>query len=255
MTGKQLIHTAGSTLAFGAAAAAGAYAAYAGTTWARYGHPSAPVPGEADHILDDFMPNYEVAERHHIAVDAPPELAFRAACEVDLKESPLVRGIFRAREVSLGSRAEAAERPRGLVALTRSIGWSELVRIPDREIVMGCATRPWNADVVFRPISSAAFRAFDEPGYAKIAWTLAVEDVGAGASMLRTETRVMTTDPESREKFRRYWAFVSPGALLIRRVMLRCAKVDAERRARARATQRTPDRFDLVSSGDLDSEC
>jgi len=254
MTGRRLIRTAGSTLAFGAGIAAGAYAAYAGATWARYGHPSASEPEEADYVLDDFMPNYEVAERHHIAVDAPPDLAFRAACTVDLRDSALVRGIFKAREIALGSHARETDRPRGLVALTRSIGWSELVRIPDREIVMGCATQPWKADVVFRSVPPAAFRAFDEPDYAKIAWTLAVEPAGAG-SILRTETRVVTTDPVAREKFRRYWALVSPGVLLIRRVLLRRAKADAERLSLARLAQRAPDRFDFVSSGDLDSEC
>ena len=39
-----------------------------------------------------------------------------------------------------------------------------------------------------------------------------------------------TTDAEARNRFRRYWSFVAPGVELIRLVMLRPLKHDAERR-------------------------
>ena len=67
------------------------------------------------------------------------------------------------------------------------------------------------------------------PGYAKIAWTLEVEAAGASSSRFSTETRVMTTDPVSRERFRRYWAYLSPGILMIRYEILRLVKAKAER--------------------------
>ena len=40
---------------------------------------------------------------------------------------------------------------------------------------------------------------------------------------------MVTTDAESRRRFRRYWALVSPGMNLIRREMLRLIKRRAER--------------------------
>ena len=46
--------------------------------------------------------------------------------------------------------------------------------------------------------------------------------------MACTETRVATTDERSRAKFRRYWALVRPGAVLIRLVSLRFVKKSAE---------------------------
>src|SRR5688500_7450259 len=52
-----------------------------------------------DPMLDRFMPIYDIAERHHIRVDAPAELAFASACEADLAASPIVRAIFKAREL------------------------------------------------------------------------------------------------------------------------------------------------------------
>jgi hypothetical protein len=39
----------------------------------------------------------------------------------------------------------------------------------------------------------------------------------------------MTTDPVSRERFRRYWAFLSPGILIIRYQILRLVRAEAVR--------------------------
>jgi hypothetical protein len=108
-----------------------------------------------------------------------------------------------------------------------------LADIPGREIVMGAVTQPWKADVVFRPLAPEEFAGFDEPDFVKIAWTLRADPLGAAESIFRTETRVVTTDPGARAKFRRYWAFASPGIILIRWASLRPLKMEAERRFRA----------------------
>ena len=76
------------------------------------------------------------------------------------------------------------------------------------------------------------------PGYAKIAWTLRVDPITAAESVARTETRVLTTDAAARAKFRWYWSFASPGVVLIRRVLLRLVKADAERRPRRAGPER-----------------
>jgi hypothetical protein len=81
--------------------------------------------------------------------------------------------------------------------------------------------------------SLAEFTRFDSSGYTKIVWTLAAEPVGPAESVARTETRVVTTDPVSRARFRRYWAVVSPGIQLMRRDGLRLVRDEAERRYRA----------------------
>ena len=96
---------------------------------------------------------------------------------------------------------------------------------------MGAVTQPWQANVVFRGLSPEEFKAFDEPGYVKIAWTLRVEPIGASESIFRTETRVVTTDRTARSRFRWYWARFSPGIVLIRQVMLTQVRRDAERLA------------------------
>jgi hypothetical protein len=83
--------------------------------------------------------------------------------------------------------------------------------------------------VEFRGLPPDEFAAFAEPGYAKIVFTLAADPLSQNRSVFRTETRVMTTDPESRARFRRYWSVFSPGILLIRYEMLRLLRQEAER--------------------------
>jgi hypothetical protein len=219
--------SAGGVLGF----AAGAYATYVGTTWLRYGHPPAAKPEDADPLLNQFMPAYDVAERHHVSVGAPAALTFSTACDIDLQASPVVRAIFRARELILGSEPDTTPRPRGLLTLTRSLGWSVLAEAPGREVVLGAVTQPWEANVVFRPLAPDAFTTFNEPGYVKIAWTLRVDPTTTTNSVVRSETRAVATDRMARTKFRRYWSLLSPGIIVIRWMMLRPLKVEAERRA------------------------
>ena len=76
---------------------------------------------------------------------------------------------------------------------------------------MGAVTQPWLADVVFSALPPDQFPAFREPDSVKIAWTIRADSLSGGASMFRTETRVSTTDPVARAKFRRYWSLASPG--------------------------------------------
>ncbi len=211
--------------------AVGAYAGWVGATWLRYGRPAPGDAGDADALLDRFMPEYEVAERHHIRVSAPAETTFGAACEQDLMALPLVQAIFKAREIVLGGEPDAVARPRGLLALTKSLGWGVLAEVPGREIVMGAVTQPWYADVVFRSLPPDEFAAFDDPDYVKIVWTLRADPMGPHESVFRTETRVATTDAAARSKFRWYWARFSPGIVLIRQLSLGPVRRAAERRA------------------------
>ena len=184
-----------------------------------------------DPLLDRFMPVYDIAERHHIRVAAPAEITFTTACKTDLQQSPIARVIFRAREVILGSEPDAAARPHGLLALTKSLGWRVLAEVPGREVVMGAVTRPWEANVTFRGLPPDEFAAFDEAGYVKIAWTLRAAPLSGIESVFRTETRAIATDAAARAKFRRYWSLVSPGIIAIRWVMLQPIKREAEREA------------------------
>jgi hypothetical protein len=217
----------GGALLGGAGLAALTYAGYASATWARYGR--SKTRGAPDPLLDRFMPEYEVAERHEQRVHAPADITFLAARQVDPSRSMIVRAVFAGRALLMGAEAAGDDAPAPLLDKVLALGWGILAEVPGRKVVVGSVTKPWNADVVFESVDPDAFAAFDRPGYAKIVWTLEAEPVDAETSIARTETRVTTTDPESRRRFRRYWAAVSPGIKLIRRQMLRVLRTDAER--------------------------
>lgn len=232
MKAKQCIRLAAQGLAAGIGLTAASYAAYVAVTWSRYGRVKRPSkPEDYDTLLDRFMPSYEVVERHKVRIAAPAEITLAAARDMDLQDSAIIRGVFRARELLLGSRPDEIAPPRGLLAQTKALGWRVLAEVPDREIVMGAVTQAWLANVLFRGLPPEEFAAFNEPGYVKIAWTLRADPIAAGESVFRTETRAITTDPTAREKFRWYWAKASPGIWLIRRMTLGPLKREAERRA------------------------
>jgi hypothetical protein len=215
-----------------AGVAAIAYAAYVGAAWLRYGRLPAPAPKNTDSLLDQFMPKYEVLEGHRVDVAAPADVTYAALMDLDLEDSRVIRAIFKGRELLLGADAGAETRPRGLIAMTKDLGWRMLAEVPGHQIVMGAVTQPWKANVVFRGLPADQFAAFNEPDYVKIVWTLRSDAVSSGQSIARTETRVVAMSPDASSKFRWYWARFSPGILLIRQMSLRLVKKDAEDRAK-----------------------
>ena len=212
----------------GVGLAAGAYAAYAATSWLRYGTPRTPTR-QTDGLLDACMPEYEVEDRHHLRIEAPADAAFSAAWGGNLTDSPLVRGLFKAREAIFGRPSARVDLPPGgLREQATALGWGVLAEVPGREVVFGAVTQPWKKDVMFRAIPPEDFAEFAEPGYVKIAWTIRIEPAGATECTAHTETRVATTDRDARKRFRVYWAFLSPGIKIIRLAMLSHIKRSAE---------------------------
>jgi hypothetical protein len=232
-TGTRLARGVARAAVAGAAVAVTGYAAYATMAWLRYGRVATRAGSRTrDELLDRFIPTYDIVERHRIRVAAPAAVTMAAAREQDLLGVPLVRAIFRAREIAMGA-APVAPLPRGVLAATRALGWGVLAEVPDREIVVGAVTQPWEADVTFQALPPEEFAAFARPGFVKIVWTLRVDPLDGGQSIFRTETRAVATDAVARARFRRYWAFVSPGIRLIRHLLLPPLKREAERRTRA----------------------
>jgi hypothetical protein len=215
--------------ALGVAAAFGI--GYVAKEWRNYGRRAGE--GLTDGLIDRVMPMYEVTERHETRVAAPATTTFATACELDFRGSPLVRALFRVRRLVL--EGEDTERPALRISLPelQEMGWRIVAEDPGRELVLGAITQPWVADPRFRGAPAEEFMTFAEPGYVKLAWTLAAEPAGVDTSVFRTETRVMTTDDEAHRRFRRYWVTFAPGIRLVRRALLRAVRTEAERRYRA----------------------
>jgi len=235
MNSRELVKTAGRGVAIGAAVAAAGYAALVVLNRARYGDAKSFPDTLKDSLLDRFIPEPEVVEHHQIAIAAPADVVIASAKQLELLKSPVIRAIFRARELALGGEPDPRPHPSTLMEQMQSIGWVVLHERAGREVVFGSVTQPWEATPIFRSIPADQFKDFSEPGYVKIAWTLRADPVDDDHAVFHTETRVSTTDQYARERFRTYWSFVSPGVELIRAAMLRPLKRAAESRARAAA--------------------
>ena len=179
------------------------------------------------------MPTYDVAERHHVGVGAPAAVTFESLMDLDLEDSLLIRAIFKGREMLLGADANEASRTKGLIALTKELGWVVLADMPGHEIVMGAVTRPWERMWCSAALLPEHFAAFNEPDYVKIVWTLRADAISPFSSIARSETRAVATDASARRKFRWYWSRFSAGIVLIRELSMRIVKREAEKRAMA----------------------
>ena len=201
--------------------AAAAYGTYAAWTFLSYGRRKRVRPSPS---LDRFLPDPEVIEQHRIYVDAPPAVTYETACAYDMGASRLAHLLFDTRALVMGVKPLPYAPPKHFTDAMKEVGWALLDEKPGEEIIFGALAQPWIADAAFRTIPPAEFVAFNEPGYVKILLNISVEPDG----LLQTETRVATTDGESRKRFRKYWAFVNPGVKLIRLELLRGIKSAAE---------------------------
>ena len=165
--------------------------------------------------LDEVLPEYHFRERHSIRVEAPPERVFAAVREVTLAEMPLARLLMRARGMHAGTGRPVLEEAMRTFAV--------LADEPGRELVIGSVGRPWLPRGGHHREGTADFRAFADPGYAKMAMNFRLE-----GPLLTTETRVLLTDAASRRRFRAYWLAIRPFSGLIRRFWLRAIRRRAE---------------------------
>lgn len=166
-------------------------------------------------LLDDFLPQWDVRERHEVLVPLPPDLAYQAVKELDLSRSLLIRLLFSLRGLRSGNSLT-------LKTLT-TVGFVVLAEDPPAEIVLGLTGRFWKMRGGIRRLNAADFVSFADPGFVKTAWNFRVQQRAEG-STVSTETRVFATDERSRRSFRRYWFFVRPFSGLIRREALRLIK-------------------------------
>lgn len=187
-------------------------------------------------LIEEFLPRYDVVERHHTIVRASPREVFDAVWSADLAGAFPVRVLLALRALpawfARGRRFDDSLRSfRDHVTLRdfERVGFSVLGQDPPREIVVGLVGRFWTMDGGLCVTDAEAFRQHREPGTARAAWNFFITDLGDGRARLSTETRVQAVDDAARRVFRRYWLLVRPGSGLIRRYMLRAIRQEAER--------------------------
>ena len=188
-------------------------------------------------LIDEFLPRYDVVERHAITVRATPARTFAAITTTDFADGPVVRlllglrklpaALMRGREGLRALKTPSAV-PLTIATIERN-GFRLLAQRVPKEIVLGVEGQFWLFSGGRCTPSSEAFSSVGPaPGMARAIWNFHVQTLGGERCRLTTETRVLCADAAARRPFRLYWALIRPGSGLIRHSMLRAIRRSAE---------------------------
>ncbi len=182
-------------------------------------------------LIESLMPTFDAVISEHLVVRADPATTFRAAEGLDLLtvRTPLVVVPMWIRGLPARWSGQAAPPPPRLVIGEGPAmpGWLLLGTTPGREIAFGAVGKFWQPVIEWRDVAQPEFRRFAEPGWGKIAANFSVAQYGEN-TLLSYECRTVTTDPESRQRFLRYWWLIRPFVSHIMRATLAKVKADAE---------------------------
>ncbi|MFB6166022.1 MAG: hypothetical protein ABEJ31_12750 [Haloarculaceae archaeon] len=186
--------------------------------------------------IDEFLPTYDATQRRHVVVDADPETTYEAVLHADLtKTGSAVAALswLRALPARLDAELSGAPAPEPPASLTfadmaDSDEWVVLAEEPGEEFVAGAVGRFWQPVIEWRSVTPDEFRAFDEPGYAKLALNLSLRPYGEGRTLVSYEARTAGTDADASRLFDRYWGLIGPFAGLLMSRALSRIKADAE---------------------------
>lgn len=184
--------------------------------------------------IDAWMPEYDFSERHRTRIRASAAAVYRTLWEVDLGAHPVARALFAARSLPaiLARRARPFERRRSFTLKDAVAGGFVLLeeQAPE-ECVLGVTGSFWQLSGNRLPTDPREFRDPPPSGAARVAWNFALSPAADGGTLLSTETRIRCSDPASRRAFGRYWLLIRPGSGLLRRILLRLIRLEAERRS------------------------
>jgi hypothetical protein len=173
-------------------------------------------------LIDDWLPEFDVGERHDVAVPLEPDRALALALALPAAPDRTVWALISAR--GMVARDQTIE---GFFAAHRFV---VLDRSPTEWVAgaVGAVWRPRGGLV--RLDDAEAWRAAAVPGTIKGAVDFRAEPI-PGGSRLTTETRVKAVDDRARRAFRLYWLAVGPFSALIRRRWLAAVMASAKRSA------------------------
>jgi hypothetical protein len=173
-------------------------------------------------LIDDWLPDFDVGERHDIAVPLEPDRALELALVTPAASDRIVRALVTARGmIARDATIEGFFAAHRFVVLDRS----------PTEWVAGAVGAVWRPrGGLVRLDDADAWREAGVPGTIKGAIDFRAEAI-PGGSRLITETRVKATDDRARRAFRFYWLAVGPFSALIRKRWLAAVMASAKRSA------------------------
>jgi hypothetical protein len=175
--------------------------------------------------LDDLMPAPRLREVEEVDVAASPAQVWQAVRHGDLSRSWLTRALFAVRTLP----ERLADRRRGprairvddLVSTPERPGFQLLIDEPPAAFAVGAIGKVWRLRIPYVHVAGAdRYRAFDDPGFVKVAWAVRLVSLGEARTHVALELRVSATSDDAWRRFRRYYRVVGPGSRLVRRTLL-----------------------------------
>ncbi len=201
--------------------------------------------GPDEMLIDEIMPEFDATIVEHLVIDAPPDVVYRAARDMDFLQvhSPIVDAAMFIRGVpdKLGRRIRNEPPPPAPPAMRLTDmfdghadpdvleGWLALGEVPGRELVFGAVGKVWQPDIDWMAVPADGFKDFAEPDFAKIAAGFSARHYGAHRTLLSYEARTQGTDEHARRKFLRYWWLVRRFVSYVMRAALTTVKDLAEK--------------------------
>jgi hypothetical protein len=189
-------------------------------------------------LLDDCLPEFDLRTSYAIRVAASPERVYASLRTANFDHWGLTRALYGLRALPSFPASPRETWRRFCEELGRqhftiedilARGFALLGEQPREELVLGTVGRFWRPRGELCATGAVRFREPASPGTAKAAWNFAVSRrTFGGMTELRTETRVLCADLETRRRFRAYWIVIGPFAGLIRREMLAAVRSAAE---------------------------
>jgi hypothetical protein len=175
--------------------------------------------------LDRLIATPQLVQIDGVDLALPIGQAWELVRHGNLASSPLVRALFALRTLPTRLAGHDREPLRlcidELVSSVAQPGFQLLVDDAPSELVVGAIGKVWQPSIAFAHVPNvAAFAAFAQPDYIKVAWSIRLEPLGACETHVSLELRVDATDIPAWRKFRAYFAIIGPASHFIRRAAL-----------------------------------
>lgn len=180
--------------------------------------------------LDEWMPRWQVGERHAIEINAPPDKVFAAIHSVTADEIFLFRTLIAIRRCGQDGPESILNVPeqKSLLDVATETSFIYLENGP-REIVVGTVISAPRDAARSQRLRAELFRRPLKPGVVLATMNFLITPREHGGSTLTTETRVYANNVTALRRFGVYWRIIHPGSDLIRRTWLHAIGRRAER--------------------------
>ena len=181
--------------------------------------------------LDDWMPRWQVEERHTLEVAAAPDKVFSAIRAVRADEILLFRTLIAIRRCGQSGGPENilnAPEEKPLLDVATQTTFVLLEEEAPRELVVGTVIAAPRDARAARQLTPDLFRQTLPPGFVLATMNFVVQPNEHGGSTVSTETRIHANSAPALRQFSVYWRLIHPGSDIIRRMWLRAIKQRAE---------------------------